>query len=265
LHQQVFSGNQSEILMGKKCARTWQSFADDGGRTRIVSAPASVLFQEPQAEILFAGTAWEKRMKPLTARRKAKVELARLLLGHWTGKRFPAQDSCGWIPAKMSRRPQVATSSWGQPLLFLSGHIDPSISFSHVGDVTWAALCMDQYSVGIDAATGLDFSNGYPYQRIFHPDEFNNFTDRYQSREKAGAALWSAKEAVVKALGCGYGHLEPVDLRVTDIADSEDEEAFFISFARRAMKRLPWIAQEWVEVRIVQKETLFVSVALVDS
>ena len=251
--------------MRTKCAKTWHPFPDHVGKTVIGSAPVSVLFQKPHAEIVFAANAREKRMKPSSARTKAKVELARLLFGNWTGKRFPAQDGCLRISAKMGRPPQVATSFWGQPLLFLSGHIDPSISFSHLGKVTWAALCMDQYSVGIDAATSLDFSKGYPYQRVFHPDEFNNFIDRYESREKAAAALWSAKEAVVKALGCDYGLLEPLDLRVTYSANSEDGEPFFISFAERAMKRLPWITQEWVEVRIFQQETLFVSVALESS
>jgi phosphopantetheinyl transferase (holo-ACP synthase) len=230
----------------------------------IVSAPASVLFKEPQAEILFAGTAWEKALKPLAARRKAKVELARLLLGHWADRRFPAQTTCRRIDAKIGPSLQILTSSSGQPLLFITRHIHPSISFSHLGDVTWAALCVDQYSVGIDAATRLEFSNSYPYQRVFGQDEFNSFIERYQSRAKAAAALWSAKEAVVKALGCGYGHLEPFDLRVTDIANS-DNEAFFIRFSEKAMKRFPWITQEWMPVHIFNKETHFISVALVDS
>jgi phosphopantetheinyl transferase (holo-ACP synthase) len=250
--------------MGKKCAKTWQPFADNGGRTRIVSAPASVLFQEPQAEILFAATAWEKPLKPLAARGKAKAELARLLFGYWEENHLPAQNTCGRIEVKMGRRLQVLTSSSGQPLLLITGHIEPSISFSHVGDVTWAALCMDQYSVGIDAARSLEFSNSYPYHRVFHQGEFNSFTERYRTREKAAAALWSAKEAVVKALGCGYRLLEPFDVRVTDIGNS-DNEAFFIRFSEKAMKRYPWMIQEWVEVHILHKERHFISVALVDS
>ena len=84
-------------------------------------------------------------------------------------------------------------------------------SYSHLPNQTWAAATDQSCLIGIDAASDSEFDNSYPLQKVFHPAEI-----------AAGSPgkIWSAKEAVVKALGCGFDGINPLDVRIAGEACS---------------------------------------------
>ena len=78
-------------------------------------------------------------------------------------------------------------------------------SFSHLPDSTWAVVAAN-CRIGIDAATAAEFPAGYPLHRVFRPVEL--------ASGLSPACLWSLKEAVAKAAGCGFDGLNPLDIRL---------------------------------------------------
>ena len=78
------------------------------------------------------------------------------------------------------------------------------ISFSHLHDETWAAATTIPCLIGIDAAREAEFVGPYPFHKVFHSSEL--------ATGLPTACLWSMKEAVVKALGCGFNALNPLDV-----------------------------------------------------
>jgi len=82
-------------------------------------------------------------------------------------------------------------------------------SYSHLADQTWAAVTDQSCRIGIDAARDSEFDNSYPLHKVFHDDEIATGQP---------ARIWSAKEAVAKALGCGFDAINPLDIRVQDFA-----------------------------------------------
>ena len=114
---------------------------------------------------------------------------------------------------------QVVRGLLGRPHLMLGKYSGPAISFSQGGGHLWAALCGDESDIGIDVA-GPDefkreFQRDYPFHRVFHPQELQHALKLAGGDlEKASALLWSIKEAVVKALGCGFHLVDPRQITV---------------------------------------------------
>ena len=81
-------------------------------------------------------------------------------------------------------------------------------SFSHLPDQTWAAATDHCRPFGIDAARDDEFATSFPLVRVFHAAEL-----------AAGSPgrIWSAKEAVLKALGCGFDGFSPLAVRILDL------------------------------------------------
>ena len=150
---------------------------------------------------------------------------------------------------------QVDHDRLGKPHLLLGAHQEPgpAISFSEGGGKVWAALCGDESNVGIDVADTVEFQGEYPFARVFHAEELQhamNLTDG--DLQKAAALLWSVKEAVVKALGCAFNLVAPLQIHVqpamegncrgTDDADviAEDDEYIFpVRLSGKALARFP--------------------------
>lgn len=101
----------------------------------------------------------------------------------------------------------------GRPLLTVNHAPGPRVSFSHCGGFTWAALALGRESVGVDATSPAEFQGPYPFQRAFHSEEWS-IAEKMLPRPEAAALLWSAKEAAVKAWGCGFTLFDPLDVRV---------------------------------------------------
>ena len=120
-----------------------------------------------------------------------------------------AMESPLWKRSQSSNRAafpiQVVRDLLGRPHLLLGEYRGPAISFSEGGGKVWAALCGDESDIGIDVAGTDEFQRGYPFHRVFHPQELQHALRLAGGDlEKASALLWSIKEAVVKALGCAF-------------------------------------------------------------
>jgi phosphopantetheinyl transferase (holo-ACP synthase) len=149
----------------------------------------------------------------------------------------------------------------------------PAISFSEGGGRVWAALCGDESDIGIDVAGTDEFHTGYPFHRVFHPQELQHaLRSADGDLEKASALLWSVKEAVVKALGCGF-HL--VDPRQITVYPSEEGAAggpiaenwgytFPVGLSGRASVRFPMDAGQSLLVRSLPQRKMWLSIALLN-
>ena len=107
------------------------------------------------------------------------------------------------------------TTSLGQPHLLVDGSPGPAISFSWCAGRLFAALGTPDTLIGLDAASPEEFTGPYPCERVFNPAEWQAAIPLTGgNREETAALLWSAKEAVVKALGCGFRFFGPRRLRL---------------------------------------------------
>jgi phosphopantetheinyl transferase (holo-ACP synthase) len=139
----------------------------------------------------------------------------------------------------------VAKDSLGKPQLCSGSAHKASVSFSRGGSTAWAALAAPEWSVGIDTAAPVEFDGAaivrhgnseeaghpaerslglYPFHRVFHDGEFSAAsacTITAGDRPEVAAFLWSVKEAVTKALGCGFHLVAPMDVQVAEVGCSE--------------------------------------------
>jgi len=102
----------------------------------------------------------------------------------------------------------------GRPLLLGPDAAGHALSFSHGSGGLWGALCRGP-GLGIDLAGERDFPPDYPWGSAFAPGELAGLALFEASRGGQAALAWSLKEAAVKALGHGFGVVDPrhVDLR----------------------------------------------------
>lgn len=151
----------------------------------------------------------------------------------------------------------------GRPQLQLGGFPGPAISFSRGGGKLWAALSGDESDVGIDVAESAEFRGAYPFQRLFHPEELHHalkLTDG--DLEAAAALLWSVKEAVVKALGCGFHLVEPRQITVHRTAGESGGHTFPVVLSGKASMRFPLAAGPAIQVHSLPREKMWLSIAL---
>lgn len=129
---------------------------------------------------------------------------------------------------------------YGRPELWIGDRRTISISFAHISGETWAAVCEPSLCCGIDVAIAREFEEGYPFERAFRDTEFFAVLGRTGTqRSDAAALLWSAKEAFVKALGCGFHLVDPlhVKLDVVHLTGSAGEFSAVLDGA--AARKLP--------------------------
>jgi phosphopantetheinyl transferase len=160
---------------------------------------------------------------------------------------------------------QVVREPLGKPHLLLGEHRGPAISFSEGGGRVWAALCGDESDIGIDAAETDEFQGDYPFHRVFNTQEFQQVVRLAGGDvKKASALLWSIKEAVVKALGCGFHLVEPRDLRVHPSVEGDGEYTFSVCLSRKALERLPIGAGRSLWVRSLPQVKMWLSIAFLN-
>jgi len=176
-------------------------------------------------------------------------------------------DSLLWKGHPSSSRaaslPQVVSGPLGKPHLLIGEYRGPAISFSESGGAVWAALCGDESEIGIDVAEADEFKSGYPVRRIFSAQELQHAARLTGGEvEQASALLWSIKESVVKALGCGFHLVEPRDIEVHPAESGNGEHTFPVGLSRKALARLPADAGLSLWVRSVPHAKRWLSIAL---
>ena len=114
-----------------------------------------------------------------------------------------------------------------------SGNLPLRYSYSHLADQTWAAVTDQNCRIGIDAASDSEFDNAYPLHKVFHDEEIATGQP---------ARIWSAKEAVAKALGCGFDAMNPRDIRVQDFATAIVAESVVLRVWSQQQPDGVWIA-----------------------
>ncbi|MCA1961423.1 MAG: 4'-phosphopantetheinyl transferase superfamily protein [Desulfomonile sp.] len=164
----------------------------------------------------------------------------------------------------LQQETRLGADTLGRPLLFLKDRRGPSVSFTHLGLKTWAVLAIGSCAVGIDAASGSEFSGDYPFHRAFAAGELEaavmSLTDGVV---EAAAAAWSAKEAAVKALGCGFRLADPLDVQVGQWSGSASRFTSKVSLSGRAAQRFSFARSHLLRVSTVREDDVWVSVAVI--
>lgn len=183
---------------------------------------------------------------------------------------FAATENPGWQGSQAFSSAalpiQVVRGLLGRPQLRRGGHPGPAISFSEGGGKVWAALCGDGADIGIDVAGADEFSGEYPVHRVFHPRELEQALPLAGGELAAAAALlWSVKEAVVKALGCGFHLVEPRQITVcpavAGAAGGDGGQTFTVDLSGKTRERFPLADGRFLRVRSFPQRRLWLSIA----
>ena len=158
----------------------------------------------------------------------------------------------------------VVRGPLGRPHLLLGEDRGPAVSFSEAGGNLWAALCGDQSDIGIDVAGTDEFPEEYPYHRVFHDGEFQHALGLAGGElANASALLWSIKEAVVKALGCAFHLVDPLQINVyPSVTRVDGGYDFPVRLARKALMRFPIGAGRPIWVRSLPHVKMWLSITL---
>jgi hypothetical protein len=114
-----------------------------------------------------------------------------------------------------------------------------------------------------------EFQGEYPFHRVFHAQELQHALRLAGGDlEKASALLWSIKEAVVKALGCGFHLVGPRQITVypsTGGAMGGDGGYIFpVGLSGKAQMRFPISANRSLWVHSLPQRKMWLSIALLN-
>lgn len=208
--------------------------------------------------LLVSDCATEDNLKH-PARRERNVALAAMLLN--SGQRVLKGAHPGLQPTM--NQVELVFGFLGKPELRVGGRKGPSVSFSHGLQGTWAALCLSGGSVGIDATDAGEFAGNYPFDRVFHREELDRADAVTESnRLESAALLWSAKEAIVKALGCGFHLIDPIDMHIVPVGSGRGAARARVSFSDRTKARFQALHNATVRVACFQENNVWVSIAV---
>ena len=180
-----------------------------------------------------------------------------------------AMESPLWKRSQSSNRAafpiQVVRGPLGKPHLQVGEYQGPAISFSEGGGKVWAALCGDGSEIGIDVAETDEFQREYPVHRVFRVDELQHASMLTGGDvAKASALLWSVKEAVVKALGCGFHLVDPREICVHPSGEGGGGYTCSVYLSRKTLVRFPKSARGSLWVRSFPQEKTWLSIALLN-
>lgn len=183
-----------------------------------------------------------------------------------------ATESPLWKRCQSSNRAafpiKVVRGLLGRPHLMVGEYRGPSISFSEGGGKVWAALSGDESDIGIDAAGIDEFQGGYPFHRVFHPEELHHALRLAEGDlEKASALLWSIKEAVVKAIGCAFHIVDPRQITVHASAEGavggDGWYTFPVGLSGKVLEWFP-VAGRSLWVRSLPQVKMWLSISLLN-
>lgn len=193
-----------------------------------------------------------------------KKRLITMLLDHvramvnarWPDRLFGNRSAC---PIRVVHDPL------GKPHLVVGEIPGPAISFSEGGGKMWGALCGDASDIGIDAAAADEFQGDYPLHRVFHDQELHHALRLTGGNViMAAALLWSIKEAVVKALGCGFHLVAPLQVQVSPSTGVDQGYVFPVCLSGKALVWYPKGVRGSIWVRSYPLGQLWLSLALLN-
>ncbi len=207
--------------------------------------------------------------RQLTNGEEAKHRLVSTLWDHLAMLERPLWNGCP-SSAGTDFPIRVLRETLGRPRLLVGEYRGPAISFSEGGGRIWAALCADESDIGIDAAESYEFQGAYPVQRVFHPEELEHALSLTGGdREEALALLWSIKEAVVKALGCGFHLVDPRQITVYPSAEGaaavDGGHTFTAGLSGKAQMRFPLASGRSIRVHSLPVRKMWLSIAICES
>ena len=160
---------------------------------------------------------------------------------------------------------QVVHDPLGRPHLRWGENRGSSISCSEGGGKIWAALCGDEFDIGIDVAETDEFQGEYPVHRVFHGPELHHAL-RLAGGDlaRASALLWSVKEAVAKALGCAFHFVSPWQINVYPAVSRDGGYTFPVGLSGKARVRFPLNPGRSIWVRSLPRAQMWLSIALLN-
>ena len=157
-----------------------------------------------------------------------------------------------------------STARWAGPISCwekIGARPSPSAKVAEKSGPLFAGMRSD---IGIDVAAADEFQGEYPLHRVFHDQELHHAL-RLTGGElgKASALLWSIKEAVVKALGCAFHLVAPLQVHVSpSVAGEDGGYTFPVCLSGKALMRYPMGAGRSIWVRSFPQEKMWLSIAL---
>jgi len=161
---------------------------------------------------------------------------------------------------------RVGSGPLGKPDFQVGAYRGPAISFSQGGGTVWAALSGDDCDIGIDVAGAAEFASGYPVHRVFHPEELRHGLRLADGDlAQACALLWSVKEAAVKALGCAFHRVDPLQVRVSppvlEAAGKDGGYVFPVGLSAKNQSRFPPSTSRRLSVSSLPLGEMWLSIA----
>jgi hypothetical protein len=199
---------------------------------------------------------------------EGRYHLLSTLWDHVATMESPRWKRCQYS-SRAALQIQVTRGLLGRPHLLLGGYEGPSVSFSECGGNVWAALCGDESDIGIDVAGTDEFRIEYPIHRVFHPEELC-LALRLVDGDlgNSSALLWSVKEAVVKALGCAFHLVDPLQITIYPSEEGDTEEdagyTFAVGLSGKALRRFPVAGHGSLWVRSLPQRKMWLSIALLN-
>lgn len=157
---------------------------------------------------------------------------------------------------------RVVSDRIGRPEVQLREGKKLSVSFSSCRNTEWAALATKGGMVGIDCAHPEDFPGTYPFHRVFLPEELTHVEQLGLETCHGAAMLWAAKEAVVKALGCGFHLIAPLDVQITWSSKGIRTVPVAVTFSQRSQERYPNLEHLRVDLIVFAEYGSWLAVAL---
>jgi len=196
-------------------------------------------------------------------RHTAKEALVRTLLLRGDGEVFP-KGNLRSETRSFNEEIRLSADRLGKPILFLGDQPGPAVSFTHCGLKTWAVLATGNCAVGIDAACENEFGGEYPFHRAFSVEELDSAVMSLNNdAANTAAVVWSAKEAAVKALGCAFWLVDPLDVRVGRWSGSGNRFMSKVNLSERAAQRFPSSKFRPLCVRTFREDEVWLSVAVI--
>jgi len=250
------AGVESALPFGR-----WERRRDNGSAIahRPVLPLETVRFFDRAVRADYTWTPFQVSTNAKAACEEAKRELISILWNRRSKMTYSAAEAHKIRSETLS----LGTDELGKPYLMLNGENGPAVSFSHCAGSLWACLSEAEAGVGIDGARAEEFRTGYPYAKVFSPDELEYALAAIGGNvPEASALLWSAKEAAVKALGCGFHFYSPRDVQLIPLFSDSTGLRYAMRLAKNAGSCWGQYGSADLEIAVSGRRGLWLSVAI---